>query len=154
MNVSIEKIEFTAKSAVDAYVLLGACFGMPAILAALVMWLRPDVASQWLPVFAIGLLVTAFVYIWLGAFRLRVTGGEIVYRTLFSGEKRVWLSQITSATRVLEFNPWTHWGKPRNRLEIFTGESADAPELCINLKIFRKREIALLLDLLPTKMVN
>lgn len=64
--MSEDHVEFVAKAAVGGYVIVGTCFGMPAILAAPVVLLRPEVAGEWLPILYLGLGAVALAFSWLG----------------------------------------------------------------------------------------
>jgi hypothetical protein len=45
---------------------------------------------------ALGIAAVALTFLWLRTFRLQVSGGTLVYRTLFSGESRILLSDIVA----------------------------------------------------------
>lgn len=151
-EVSTQGERIAAKAAIHGYVILGICFGMPAILAASVVFFRPELFREWAPALGVGLVSVTLVFAWLASFRLQVEDGVLVYGTLFAAENRVSLDDVTIARRVLEFNPWTHWGKPRNRLEIFTKQNPDVPQMYINLKVFRSQDVALLLQVFGPKL--
>jgi hypothetical protein len=142
-----------AKAAVSSYVTLGICLGMPAILSIMVIVVRPELFWEWLPMLAFGVVAVALTFLWLRTFRLQVSGGTLVYRTLFSGESRILLSDIVAVRRVLELNPWKHWMKPRHRLEVYTATThGTTPLLNINLKVFTRRDIQHLFNLLDRKI--
>lgn len=142
------------KADLASYIILGICFGNPAILAGVVIAVRPELFVQWFPVFGGSVFAVSLIFVWLGAFRLQATDSELIYRTLFSGEMRVRLHDVSAVRRVIEFNPWSHWGQPRNRLEVFTGREQTTPYMRINLKVFRKGDVAFLLQLFKAKLLK
>jgi hypothetical protein len=142
---------FTATASMSAYIILGFCFGLPSFLGASVIAVRPELFHDWLLVIGIDLAVVGMVITWLRKFRLQVTRSELVYRTLFSGETRLQLEEVVRIRKVVDYNPWRNFGKPRNRLEVFIRTNREKPQLHINLKVFRRGDISHLMTLLPAK---
>ena len=143
--------ELTAKVAVSSFVIIGICFGMPAILASIAIVARVSGWQEWLPIFGGDGLLVASAYAWLGAFRLKIRNGTLQYVTLFRSNS-VDLDQIRKVRHVLEYNPWAHWGEPRDRLEIYTQEGVVRHTFSINLKVFSRNDVTYLLRLFKSKM--
>ena len=147
MNVpDLDGVDFKAAAGIHGYIVLGLIFGMPAYMSLWVISVRPELFDSWSVALAIGVAAVLICFTWLRAFRITITNGEIAYRTLFTGMHRMKVREIGDAKFVLEFNPWAHKGKPRNRLELYA-VGASSPTLWINLKVFRRKDVNFLLQL-------
>ena len=138
----------TLTAALHGYIVLGICLGNPAIIALIVVLIRPGLFWSWLPILCLGVFNIAAVFAWLHTFRIEISDGLLIYRTLFSGRHQVILADVSRAKAVVEFNPWKDWGKPRNRLDIYVGHE-EHPRMAINLKVFSRADVQFLLTQLP-----
>ena len=147
----IKGAELNARAAIRSYIVLGVCLGMPAILASIAILLRVEGWREWLPVFGGGSLIVATVFLWLGAFRLQISDGMLRYTTLLQSYC-INLGDVRKVRHVLEYDPWKDWGEPRDRLEIYTEAGGQTRRVCINLKVFRRKDVLYLLELFRSKL--
>jgi hypothetical protein len=140
-----DAVEFEARAAASAYIVMGLCLGAPAICSSAVITARPELFASWAPVLVGGLGVLAFTAAWLRAFHVRLNQGRITYNTLFSGSIEVPLVHIEGAKFVRRYDPWADWGKPHVRLDLYE-DNSNAPTLSINLKVLGRRDVRFLLS--------
>jgi len=82
---------------------------------------------------------------WLSAFKLIVDNGELSYKTLFSSEKRLSISEITRSQYMVGGDGI---GKPFMRLELYGEKSNCDALLMINIKVFSRADLSKLQQLL------
>jgi hypothetical protein len=81
----------TFRARLSSYIILTICIGItPAI--ALLIALRGDSGPAWIVAVGIGALL--FTYFWLSRFRLTITPQSLTYRSLFTGERVIELSEV------------------------------------------------------------
>lgn len=140
-----DSVEFEAKAAVSAYVIMGLCLGTPTICSLIVIAARPELFQSWAPVLFGGVAILALTGAWLRAFCVRLNHGHLTYRTLFSGSVEAPLARIERAKFVRRIDPWADWGKPRVRLDLYE-VNAQSPAISINLKVLRRGDVRFLLS--------
>lgn len=89
-------------------------------------------------------VVSAFSFAWLFAFRIVLTPGEVRFRSLFRGEKSIRHDQIRRVRLI-----WILQGRARGplRLVIEPRDRSGARELDINAKVFSRAAIDAVLEL-------
>ena len=87
------------RACLSTYVILTICFGLiPGI--TLPSALRGDRDAGWIA--AVGIAVLLFVYFWLSRFRVTITPDAVVYSSLFTGERRIRLADVTHTEMICE----------------------------------------------------
>ena len=93
------------RACLSTYVILTICVGLiPAI--TLPSALRGDRDAAWIA--ATGIAALLFVYFWLSRFRVTITPDTIVYSSLFTGERRIRLADVTH-TEMIYQTGWIGW---------------------------------------------
>ena len=86
-------MERTYRACLSSYIVLTICIGVtPAI--ALAIALRGDSVAAW--VAAAGFAALLFTYFWLSRFKLVITPHSLTYSSLFTGERTMELSEIST----------------------------------------------------------
>jgi hypothetical protein len=87
----------------SSYIVLTVCFGLvPAITLPMGLHGDRDAAA----VAAVGVVALLFIYFWLSRFRLTINPDGLVYSSLFTGERRIRLADITHTNVVYETGPY------------------------------------------------
>jgi hypothetical protein len=87
------------RACLSSYIVLTICFGLiPAI--TLPMGLRGDRDAA--AVAVAGIVALLLVYFWLSRFRLTISPDVLVYSSLFTGERRIRLADITHTNMVYQ----------------------------------------------------
>lgn len=136
-----KKVLLDARAAASTYIVFGLMFGPVCIFAALAF-------RQ----YSLTIIVTAVllvIFIWIRAFRIVVDDTTVSYTSLFSGRRSFQLAEIVSArTEIGVKKPI----EPTYRLIIVFKESGVASQIVVNMKVFRRRDIAKLIDVLGIKL--
>ena len=126
------------KACASTYVVFGVIVGVPLVLS-LAAALRNG--SFWSAV-ALCLFALALSFVWIASFKIVIANGNISYRTLFTGTRSVALSEIERCD--LEISS-ENAIKPPIRLVIRPRQSSGKKPISINLKVFSKPDVLLLM---------
>jgi hypothetical protein len=119
----------TFRACWSSYVVLTICIGLlPAI--TLPAAVHGDRDAAWIA--SAGVAALLFAYFWLSRFRLTVTPQEIIYHSLFTGERVIRLSEITASE--------IYWERGYGHRALLQQKSGGVTTR-INLKVF-SREVA------------
>ncbi len=120
------------RACLSGYIVLTICFGLiPAI--TLPMALRGDRDAAVVAVAAIVALL--LIYFWLSRFRLAISPDALVYSSLFTGERRIRLADITHTSMVCQTGLYGFRGllaiaangvTTRINIKVFSREAATA----------------------------
>jgi hypothetical protein len=116
-------------------------WGMPAWVGILLI--NSPGAFQ---VVSFGVAAALVVFLWLRTFAVVLTPEDIQYRTLWSGNRRLKLSEIRDA-RVehgLAHDGWV--SRPMDRLALYPDPTSAQARIDINMKVFDLRQIQVLLE--------
>lgn len=118
--------------------------GVGFLMALPAAFKRP---SEWPSTIGVCLVAGVWVFIWIKAYKIEIEDGELRYRTLFGGTKKVLLSRIKSAKIEAGYKQYQDRFRPSIRLAI---KLKDAPGVAfdINLKVFSRAGIKQLVELL------
>jgi hypothetical protein len=135
----------------SAYVVFALILGGPLLFALPVFFRRP--LSSW-KVFVLQLTALLFSYCWLWFFRLVLSKEDIHYRTLFKGTVGLAWKEISKAETIIGYGKGGLWNalKPPFRLVLEPEPSLNKRAIVINLKVFNKRDLARLFEILDTKL--
>ena len=122
-----------------------ACMGLWIPCLAVVTALRTGKAWD---MAAWGLAATAFLVLWVSAFKIEISSGVLSYRTLFGGSRSLPISAIDSAEWAMR--PDAPFG-PLVQLRLNSGNSGARP-LVINAKVFARADLDRLIKILGPKV--
>jgi hypothetical protein len=98
----------------------------------------------------LGCAVLALGFAWIGRFRIVIDEPTLFYTSLFGGTRAVELSHIAS-TRT-EFGSKGYPFGPVMRLVVTIAPPSEEPQIAINTKVFSRRDLRKLFDILAHKM--
>lgn len=101
--------------------------------------------------FGISSIIQVFLNLWLFFFALDVAAGVLSYRTLFRGWVRIRLEEINSVEIQIGERRYRDKFRPPLRLVVQPKSVSSIRPFDINLKVFRKEDIEILLEKLPVR---
>lgn len=134
----------TLRACGSAYLLFSLIGGIPLTLSLLLALKEP---SFWQPV---GIFFFALVisFLWLRSVRLELTDDTIRYSTLFRRSSSLSLHEIHKAEIKAGLGNYSDRFRPTVRLVIEPFPFVRKPPMVVNVKVFSRRDIHLLLDVL------
>jgi len=96
-------------------------------------------------------LVLAFIFTWIRKFRIVVDDATLSYSSLFGGRQSVQLNEIVSARTEIGTRRALD---PMYRMVLELEHSAGKSPIIINMKVFRRKDIAGLVAILRDKMAE
>jgi hypothetical protein len=122
--------------------------GLLAIPAALAVFVTITTGRmEWKDAAKLMSLPAAWL-LWVSAFRIDVSNGVLVYRSLFRGSRSLPLAAISRAQMAV--TPAALFG-PFFRLTIYPSAELHAKPIVINMKVFRREDLDRLVDILGPK---
>lgn len=151
MRVQLSARDHTAYSpAASAYVVVALIWLVPLGLAVASVVRRPHDATLW-GMLAIVSISGIAAIAWLSRHRIRVFADRIRYTTPWR-EIEIPLGEVESARLVIGADNYRDRFLPPVRIEIWRRVGGARRRVAINAKVFRRRDIDELLDLLSKKI--
>jgi hypothetical protein len=146
-----EPVSLDARASVSTYVVFGLIFGIicgsPITIAISTMRNGQSVHNSL--VIALFSLLFLLVVAWIKKFRVLIRDSMVSYTTLFGGTRELNLSDIKSART--EIGPQKLLG-PFYRLVLEPVASSGKPPLVINMKVFSKKDLQLVIAVLADRI--
>lgn len=121
---------------------LGGWAGLVSVICLLAAIKRP---SMWIPAI-LSFMTVVSVVLWISSFRLRVADGFLIYTSPFRKTIAVRLEEIATAKVVVGSERYWDRLKPTVRLAITPNSQSSVKPFEVNLKVFRRKDVAFLLD--------
>ncbi len=135
------------RAAVSTYlVLLGPCVFL-FLLYVMGVAKRPSESLWGALAFIVGYGI--FIFAWVRMFQIELDHDVLVYRSLFGGTRRVNIADIESARIQIGYRRYKDRSLPPTRLEVCLKTHVKESRLIINLKVFSRHDIALLMERIP-----
>ena len=130
----------------SAYLGFAIMFSVPFLLYLCVLWKDQ---SWWQPVIII-FLAAVICFGWLRSFKIVVAKGQLTYVSLFQRAVSIQLSEIAKVDIQIGCFTYLDRFKPTTRLIIQPQPSTGKSPISINLKVFDKKQIDVLLAFLDS----
>ena len=95
--------------------------------------------------------VLLLIFVWIRTYRIVVDGAELSYTSLFGGRQSVQLEEIASARTEIGIRDALG---PMYRLVLELSGHAEKSQIVINMKVFRREDMATLIGILRDKMTD
>ena len=153
MSVDVTQADVNARACAATYIVFSV-IGATPLLINILFAVRAGRAKALTVGPGLQILLTAIGFlllllIWVHAFKLQVRDGLLFYRTLFGGTRTIPLDEIASAD--IKFGPDAPFG-PFYRLTVHPSPGANRHPIVINMKVFSKKDLNTLFDILGPKL--
>lgn len=133
------------RAGVSTYVVFGLIFGVTLVPG---LALIPQNPPGLLSVLALNLFGMTLSFVWIASFKLVIANAIISYRTLFTGTRSFALSEIEKCELAIGYESYWDCFKPPIRLVIQPLQSTGKKPVSVNLKVFSKPDVLLIMKVL------